>query len=158
MPYLIDGHNLIGCMPDIHLDDPDDELQLLRRLNDFFNKRRISGTVYFDQRGPGMQRKFSTGRVRVEFATSPNTADMAIQHRLQRLKKDASNYIVVSSDHQIRDAARVAGARVLDSVEFARRLGGSFPIPEENEKPQGPLSPDDLRRWQKIFEKSENDH
>jgi len=157
MPYLIDGHNLIGSMPDIHLDDPDDEMQLIDRLSDFFKRRRISGTVYFDQRGSGMERKFRSGRVKVEFATSPNTADMAIQRQLQRLKRNASNYIVVSSDRQIQKAARVAGASVLNSVEFARQLGGPSTITEENEKPQGPLSPDDVRHWQKIFRNNEEE-
>jgi predicted RNA-binding protein with PIN domain len=157
MPYLIDGHNLIGSMPDIHLDDPEDELQLIHRLSDLFKRRRISGTVYFDQRGPGMERQFSAGRLKVEFATSPNTADRAIQARLQGLKRDAPNYIVVTSDHQIQNTARKAGARILESADFAQQLGVSNADPPENEKPDIPMSPRDVRQWQKLFEKNDED-
>ena len=35
MPYLIDGHNLIACLPDISLDDPNDEAQLVNKLKGF---------------------------------------------------------------------------------------------------------------------------
>ena len=31
MSLIIDGHNLIGILPDIHLDQPDDEIRLERR-------------------------------------------------------------------------------------------------------------------------------
>ena len=152
MPYLIDGHNLIGKLPDIHLDDPEDEIQLIEKLGDLFKRKRISGTVYFDQRGPGMKRKYKLGRLQVEFSTPPNTADSAIRFRLRQLKKDASNYIVVSSDHQIMDAARAAGAQVLDSQTFAQELDPSPLDSDESEKPQSPLSSDELRHWQKLFE------
>jgi S-adenosylhomocysteine hydrolase len=32
MPYMIDGHNLIGKLPDISLDDPNDEALLVQKL------------------------------------------------------------------------------------------------------------------------------
>jgi predicted RNA-binding protein with PIN domain len=157
MPYLIDGHNLIGCLPDIHLDDPEDEVLLIRKLSDYFKRKGISGTVYFDKRGPGMERERSYGRVKVEFATSPNTADSAIRRRLRQHKKSASNYIVVSSDHQVQESARRAGARIMDSSEFAHQLGGSPPNSEENEKPHAPLSPQDVKQWQNLFENHQNE-
>ena len=153
MPYLIDGHNLIGKLPDIDLNDPEDEMQLIQKLRDLFKRKRISGTVYFDQRGPGMKRKYTLGRLQIEFSTPPNTADSAIQSRLRQLKKNASNYIVVSSDHQIMDAARAAGAQVLDSQTFAQQLVPSPLDSNESEKPESPLSSDELRRWQKLFER-----
>src|SRR4030067_3565369 len=101
MPYLIDGHNLIGSMPDINLDDPEDEIRLIQMLDRFLFKVRKSATVYFDQRGPGAQRRFKSGRLQVEFITSPHTADHAIQNRLRQLKGEAHNYTVVSSDHEV---------------------------------------------------------
>ena len=35
MNYLIDGHNLIGQLPDISLDDPNDEALLVQKLSGF---------------------------------------------------------------------------------------------------------------------------
>lgn len=35
MPYLIDGHNLIGKVPNLRQDDPEDEKQLVELLQEF---------------------------------------------------------------------------------------------------------------------------
>ena len=151
MPYLIDGHNLIGQMPNICLHDPEDEMQLVLILNEFFKKRRISGTVFFDRRGPGLARKTGAGRLKVEFATPPNTADRMIEQRLRSIKKEASNCVVISSDREIQTVARVLGAKVMDSSEFAKQLQDSNTRFEEDEKPQSPISAKELRRWEKLF-------
>ena len=36
MPILIDGHNLIAKLPDLRLDDPDDEAKLVARLRAYY--------------------------------------------------------------------------------------------------------------------------
>lgn len=43
MSYIIDGHNLIGVLPDIHLNQPDDEQRLLARLRGY--RARIGGQI-----------------------------------------------------------------------------------------------------------------
>jgi predicted RNA-binding protein with PIN domain len=151
MPYLIDGHNLIGSIPDIHIDDPEDELQLIHLLSNFLKNVRKSGTVYFDRRGPGAPRELKSGRLKVIFTTSPNTADLAIKNKLHRLKGEARNYTVVSSDHEVMQAARNAGAHVLESHMFKEHLDWSDVAQEENEKAEGTLSPDDVQFWQQMF-------
>lgn len=72
---IIDGHNLIGAMPDIDLADPDDEWQLVQRLQDYCAGRKPPSwetgpkatpsssetlIVVFDS-GPGPTTKLSTG-------------------------------------------------------------------------------------------------
>ena len=49
MSYIIDGHNLIGVMPDIHLRQPDDEERLVARLQSY---QARMGEACMD-RGPG---------------------------------------------------------------------------------------------------------
>ncbi|MBL8045607.1 MAG: hypothetical protein JNL09_03645, partial [Anaerolineales bacterium] len=49
MPFLIDGHNLIGKMPGLRLDDPDDERQLVQFLRAYLARVKKSGTVVFDR-------------------------------------------------------------------------------------------------------------
>lgn len=151
MPFLIDGHNLIGRMPHIHLDDPDDEMQLVQMLIKFLNKVKRSGTVYFDKRAPGVERKFRSGRLLVEFMTSPNTADLAIRTRLIQLKGEARNYTVISSDHEVIQAARAAGAKVIDSSTFAQKISDPQSTRDEESKFDTLLSPEEIRFWQKIF-------
>jgi predicted RNA-binding protein with PIN domain len=152
MPYLIDGHNLIGRIGNISLDDPEDELRLIELLEEFLKEKRKSGTVYFDQRGPGARRKYKVGRLQVEFTTSPNTADLAIQKRLTGLKGEAHNYTVVSSDREVMQVAKNAGAQVMDSPTFILQLQRPYTIRAENEKPEAKLSSEDLQFWQQIFE------
>ena len=48
MPILIDGHNLIGRLPAISLQDPDDEDKLVRLLKSYQARTGKSLTVVFD--------------------------------------------------------------------------------------------------------------
>lgn len=51
MHYLIDGHNLIGKMPDIQLSDPNDEVKLVLRIQEWLNGRSSQqATIIFDGR------------------------------------------------------------------------------------------------------------
>ena len=50
MSLIIDGHNLIGVMPDIDLADPDDEWQLVQRLRGYASAKNTALTVVFDPR------------------------------------------------------------------------------------------------------------
>ncbi len=47
MPLLIDGHNLIGRLPDLRLDDPDDEAKLVARLRTYCARTRKRITAVF---------------------------------------------------------------------------------------------------------------
>ena len=52
MPYLIDGHNLIGSLPGLSLADPEDERKLLDRLQGYARRSRRRMIVFFDQGNP----------------------------------------------------------------------------------------------------------
>ncbi len=60
MILLIDGHNLIGAMPDIELADPDDEWQLVLRVRTYCAAKRVTATIVFDS-GPGPAPTGKTG-------------------------------------------------------------------------------------------------
>jgi len=121
MHYLIDGHNLIGQMPDITLSDPDDEARLvlvLRRWAAISRKRRI--TVIFDGGLPGGEAtNLSKGRVRAFFASLDRTADDLLIGRVRRAVNPAA-YTLVSSDRFVRAAAKARGMPHINSAEFAR--------------------------------------
>ena len=53
MPLLIDGHNLIGRLPDLRLDDPQDEAKLVARLRVYHARTGKRVTVVFDRGLPG---------------------------------------------------------------------------------------------------------
>jgi hypothetical protein len=89
----------------------------------------------------------------VIFAARQHTnADRIIHARLHRLR-DAPNWTVVSSDHEVLDSAREVGARVLTAQEFAEQLQVTLTI--EREKPEA-LTAGELEEWLEVFGDAED--
>jgi hypothetical protein len=151
MPYIIDGHNLIGKLPSIDLADPDDELQLIQLLIGFLRNASKRGTVFFDRGLSADSRENSFGRLEVRFVRPPQTADDAIRSYLQKIKSVARNFTVVSSDRSILKAARLTGARWMKSEEFASLLSPKEISAGEPEKPEILLSPREIENWERLF-------
>jgi len=148
MPYLVDGHNLIGAFPGLELSDPDDEHQLLRLLVRFGRATHRRVVVFFDRGRPEMgPLSRAGGMVRAHFIPPPRRADDAILDFL-RGRKDARNYTVVSSDSEIRTRARRAGAKVTASREFAREVLARL---RRDVKEKPPEQPEDFDLWMDIF-------
>ncbi len=155
MPFLIDGHNVIAALPDIDLDDPHDEVKLLMKLRAWSGRVRRKAIVIFDGGLPGgLSRALSTPDVRVIFAARHHTiADRIIQERVRKLP-DAPNWTVVSSDREVRQQARQAGARTLTAQDFADAL--SRPPEEDKEKPDT-ISAAEVAEWLDVFQEPEED-
>src|SRR4030067_718962 len=115
MPFLIDGHNLIPHLAVLSLDDSEDERLLVERLRLFAARSRRRITVYFDHRAPGGGRGLTSGTVTVHFVARPPTAADPTPRHLERLRGEARNWTVVSSDNEVRRAAGHAGARWLSA-------------------------------------------
>jgi hypothetical protein len=152
MPYLVDGHNLIGQIPGLSLDDPDDELALVARLRSFCARTGKQVIVYFDGAPAGSAGPASTRGLTVRFVRRPRTADEAILAQLRRLGREAPNWTVVSSDRALQRAARSMGARSIGSEAYSRQLLAGGPSPPAPEKPQG-LTPEEVAEWQQLFGK-----
>lgn len=153
MPYLIDGHNLIGQMPDLRLSDPDDEQKLIERLRAYLVRVGKKGTVVFDKGLPGGAGKWSNNVLEVRFAPAPKTADDLIRARL-RSEARPRELIVVTSDHELGAAARQAGARVIRSSDFARDEMQQKTQADRaaNDKALG-LSADEAAAWEEEFKR-----
>jgi len=155
MPVLIDGHNLIGRLPDLRLDDPDDEAKLVLRLRTYCARRRKRVTVVFDRGLPGgRSRELSGAGVEVIFASAGHTADGILCERI-RGAPDPRGLTVVTSDHRVIAAARARGVRVMRSEEFAARLKAQSKV-EEVDMERGAardtyLSPEEVEEWLRVF-------
>jgi predicted RNA-binding protein with PIN domain len=152
MPYLIDGHNLIAHLPALRLDDPHDEARLLALLRAFFRRVGTRATVYFDRRSPASNDPPSRGGVTAHFISAPRTADQAILQHLRGLGRRAANWTVVSSDNAIRTASRQAGARSMTSAAFSALLHDRASPQPATEKPNTPLTSEELEAWQRLFQ------
>ena len=148
MPYLVDGHNLIPKLG-LHLDSPDDEMELVAVLQEFSRLNRREVEVYFDG-APGHAGTRKLGTVKAHFIRLGQTADSAMRARLQNMGRTAKNWIVVSSDHEIKSAARAAQAESMTSDEFARLLKQSLQsVPKGNEDKI--LSKSEVDEWMTLF-------
>ncbi len=157
MPLLVDGHNLIGQMNDISLDDPDDEVKLLRRLRSYHAHTGKSITVFFDSGGLyHPPQDLSGGGVKAVFAPLGSSADALIVRRIRR-SRNPRGLRVVSSDQEVIHMAQKRGAQITTASAFAAelsQLGTVMTSPEGTEKPLGDrLSDEEIAEWLEIFDR-----
>ena len=149
MSYIIYGHNLIGILPDIHLNQPDDEQRLLARLRS--HRARIGGrslVVFFDRAPLGESGQVGSGSsglaspgVEVHFARPGQTADDAIVAYLSA-SRQPGQYAVVTNDQGLTARARAAGASVLSATEFAAQMARAIAQPRDRAAADASPAPD----------------
>lgn len=151
MPYLIDGHNLIGQIPNISLDDPNDEAQLVQRLAAFAARTGKNCVVVFDHGLPGGSSRMSSRAVQVVFASQRSTADRVMMERIKKIP-DPKGWIVVSSDNDVLETAKLRRMGTLTSPEFAA-LMQSPPKPkiDPGEAADVHLSASEVDEWMQMF-------
>ena len=152
MPYLIDGHNLIARLPDIDLDDPDDEAKLVIKLRGFVAMNSKRCTVIFDGGMPGGYSMMSNKSVKVIFASAFHTnADNVIKERIRKIP-DAGNWTIVSSDNEVLAYARQHKMQAKTSSEFAQHLQRKPRIQDSRgESTHVQVSKDEVEEWLDIF-------
>jgi predicted RNA-binding protein with PIN domain len=152
MPYLIDGHNLIGHTPGLRLDDPDDEQKLVEKLRAYLVREHKTGTVVFDKGLPGGAAKWSNSVLEVRFAPHPKTADDLIRERLLK-EKNPRGLTVITADRDLQIAAQRAGAAVKHPAAFARAM---LAPPVGASKKETGLTKDEVEAWEKEFSKGKS--
>ena len=149
MPYLIDGHNLIGQLPDLSLNDPHDEAKLVERLKSFMARKHKRCTVIFDGGLPGgRSRDLSTHSVQVVFAHGGTNADRIILERI-RATRDSGSVIVVSADREITSVAQRRRMRVIAPGPFADEMDAAN-VPDDDD-PNPHVSPAEVDEWLALF-------
>ena len=159
MRFLIDGHNLIGKLPDLSLADPEDERKLVGRLHAYFQRVGKPVTVVFD---PGAGYTSARGQpfpdVKVIYANRDSTADQVIV-RMVRTERKPREVTVVTSDRQIIGQVRAEGAQVMSSEQFAREMeppanDRGIDANEEEERANPRISKDEVSAWLDEFKRA----
>jgi hypothetical protein len=150
---LIDGHNLIGQMPGLSLDDPDDEQKLIVILRKYAARRRAKIVVVFDSGIPGgRSNALSGGGVTAIFAAAKHTiADKILIERIQDFPRPA-DWTVISSDNQVRAAATKRKAMVKSAQEFVSIMTAP-PKGDDQVAVDEKLSDEEVDEWLKVFKK-----
>lgn len=153
MPYLVDGHNVIGTglLPNISLADEDDEIKLVQLLRRYYARVRTPITVVFDKGLPGGRAKaLSGGGVEVIFASAVGqTADAVLISRIRRTRHPAS-LRVVTSDRRVQAVAQAHGCRVISAQAFAHELTAPLPeVPKDDIR----LTEEEVEEWLRLFQR-----
>lgn len=149
MPILIDGHNLIGQMPTLSLEDPHDEDKLVTLLRSYQARTGKAITVVFDPGGGVLAQTQRIGGVEVVFASPGSTADAVITRRV-RASRDPRGWLVVTSDQQLAGTVSRQGARVQSAAAFAVQLDRPTEAPPEWREKEP--SSDEVEAWLSLFE------
>ncbi|MBP7998677.1 MAG: NYN domain-containing protein [Chloroflexi bacterium] len=154
MQYWIDGHNLIGKIPDLDLSDPDDEAKLVRQIKQWASRdRRRHVTLFFDAGLPGGEvRQWSGGRVTVIFASVGRTADSLILYRIRQVDRKAGpEYTIITSDQAIIQGVKKQRMAHIYSEVFAAMMAvEAKPAPPPvNVDPQ--LNDTEINEWLNLF-------
>ena len=150
MPILIDGHNLIGRLPGISLQDPDDEEKLARLLSSYRSRTGKAITVVFDPGGAfALPRRRRIGGVEIHFAPHGSSADKVIQQRVHRAR-NPGEWQVITSDRELAEAVGRLGARVQSAEAFASNMATPADTPPDWR--ETPPPPDEVDSWLALFE------
>ncbi len=159
MPYLIDGNNLIGHIPDLSLADRQSRFQLVSQLDRLQKIKNTRVIVVFD--GPPeeglMTGSADHGLLSVVYPERGKSADNIIEEIIRK-QTDLRRFFVVSSDREIRYFTRKLGAKSLDCAEFHRILKGAlreFRKDAELQKDEEAPTPLEIRQWNDVFRKKQ---
>ena len=157
MPYLIDGHNLIPKLG-LRLDEPNDEEELIRLLQDFARVKRQQVEVYFDGAPAGQAGARKFGSIRAHFVRQGQSADSAIRKRLESMGKSAKNWVVVSSDHEVQNSAKVHQAQFIRAEEFVKQMRAAFSsMSAASNSGEPTISSKEVEEWMKLFNSNKNE-
>jgi len=155
MPYIIDGNNLIGCSPDIALNEPDSREKLIALVRKFYESKQTKVTIVFDgSPQSGLFRNTITPKFTIVYPTPGHSADDEIKKILKGYHH-SNEVIVVTSDRELKNFAREIGAKTKNSIEFYYELKKACYQQGKQEETQkrihASLSANEVDNWLKIF-------
>jgi predicted RNA-binding protein with PIN domain len=125
MPFLVDGNNVMGQTPGWHRDKPGARRRLLGELAAFAAVARARVTVVFDGAPDADVPHGSAFKgVRVYYPPRGADADSVIE-RLVATARDRRGITVVTSDRRLAVECRAAGAQIMRSGDFRKRMATS---------------------------------
>ncbi len=156
MPYIIDGNNLIGCSPDISLDDPEARSKMVAMVRKFQERKKTRIILVFDgEPWSGLVRDPTASKLQLVFPRHPGgSADDEIKRLLEGYKQ-LNDLMVVTSDRELKRHVRDKGARTINSIEFYFELRKVCYL--ENRKEESlkrvntRVSASEVEQWLKIF-------
>lgn len=156
MPYLIDGSNLLGALPDFDRMNQQDQDRLVRRLLASPTVRKKGLSMVFDGSPSfGSHERILDSRFQVRWSGPQMDGDTLLRHLMD--KSPPNRYILVTDDREVRDYAQAMGVQNIPCTQLQKFLGAEEKTKDQN--PQNPfkkdrthrLSPDEQKDWLEWF-------
>jgi predicted RNA-binding protein with PIN domain len=149
--YIIDGYNLIHAIPTLKKlllrDAAQAREQLIEHVARLTHRKKFRGTIVFDGAKPAEEFAASRAPIHVVYA-APQTADDKIKSLIEHAPNRAW-LVIISSDHEILNFARVCACTTHTSKYFANLLFETDSAGEEKE--QSTLSKSQVDEWLRLF-------
>lgn len=155
MAYLIDGSNFIGQISPSNIKNSKYKFHLIARLLAFQKVKKTKVYLIFDgSPDPKIEEmQFQKKSFSVIFPHFEQNADIIIKDMISR-QTDLRRFFVVSSDREIKDFAKTAGAKSLTCREFNHQLQKGLKeykkILEMKKNVRLP-SPLEVTQWMELF-------
>ncbi len=150
--YIIDGYNVIHAIPSLkktlaHDGGTAREL-LIHSVAQLTHTKKFRSTIVFDGTAPDSIAKQSAhAPVHVLFSF-PQSADAKIKQMIEQ-SKNRSQLVIISSDREIMNFAKVCSCQTHSSKHFANLLlQGNDTVTEKSDEP---LNKSQIDEWLKIF-------
>lgn len=145
--YLIDGNNLIGkikLLTALQKKDKQASREKLVHLVDrHFENKKVEVILNFD--GFANQ-KINVTKAKLVYSDN-RSADEKIKKQIEA-ESNKRNIVVISSDNNIREFARVCGCEVVLSEDFGKEIAKSQNVDDEESRIK---AIDDINSFKKIF-------
>ena len=143
--YIIDGNNLIGKIGSLQKLQKKDKKSSRDKLafileSYFIGKPNNKVSLHYDG-FPGQSIRVQNIRI---IYSGKKTADDEIKSQIEQ-EKNRRNIIVVSSDNNLKEFARVCGCDWISSEDFSKAIMNHSPDDEE-QKRQDELSNDEFKK------------
>lgn len=145
---IIDGHNLIGAMPDLSLSDHHCKERLLRMLEKYqyiINERMI---IVFDGADFLNAEKYQRNKIEICYPPKDLDADIVIKKLIEKYKNN-TGIKVVTSDNELKSLVKRRGLIIRSSKQFGYEVQSIISRSQQDtEKFLGPM---DINEWLKYF-------
>jgi len=147
LKYIIDGNNIIGKIQHLSSLQKKDKQASREKLafmvEDYFYDKKIKVSLHFDGYG---NLPIKTSKIKIYYSES-KIADVKIKNEIE-LAKNRKNLVVVTSDNNIREFAKVCGCQVKSSKEFVDQITNKDNDDEEKRRID---SMNDTEFFKKLF-------
>lgn len=148
--YIIDGNNLIGKISFLHRlqkkDKQSPREKLAFMIDNYFHDKKINVSLHFD----GFEKlPVKTSGIKIIYSNN-READQEIKDQISRTK-NKKHIVVVTSDLNLAEFAKVCSCEVMTSDEFGKKLVEKKSGSIEDEIIKGLNSRENIQEFKDLF-------